>query len=148
MEPIDKNPPKRRSRRRGITLIETMAAALIVTISMTGTVAVFFAVSTMTNRTSQSSVAVSIARRRIEEVRKLGFRTADLPDGTTTLYYDMNGNGGVTTKTSAHAFSATTVVSTDGTGNAALRTVIVTIRRLSDNAVIETTGTYLAWGGV
>ncbi|RYG45943.1 type II secretion system protein [bacterium] len=142
---------RRRSRRRGITLIETLISSLIVTISMTGTMAMFFAVSNMSNRTSQATVAAAIARRRIEEVRYMGFQNQ--PEGTSVQYFDMTGSGGAGVRSLGEFFSATTVVSSTALSGTtptktALRTVTVTVRRVSDNAVLESTGTYLAWGGI
>jgi len=137
-------------RQRGLTYLETLVAATIVTVTMMGTVGIFFGVGNITNRTSEQSTAISLARRGIEEAKGLGF--INLAEGTITRYYDVNGNGGATTTGSTDRFKVSTAVTSDALSGGvptqtALRTVIVTVYRSGDNSVLETTGTYLAWGG-
>lgn len=131
-------------------MIETLVATMIVTVAMMGIVGIFWGVSNLTRQTAMASVSQSLARRGIEEAKNKGF--ANLSNGTTVLYYDQNGTGGVTTKTNSHRYSVSTVVTTtpDASGDAdkALKTVVVTVRRLADNVTLESTGTYLAWGGI
>jgi len=138
-------------RQRGLTYLETLVATAIVTVTMLGTVGILLNVGTLTDRTSERSTAMSLARRGIEEAKSLGF--ANLAEGTITRYYDVNGSGGLTTTTtSTDRFKVATAVTSDALTSGvptqtALRTVIVTVYRSKDNAVLETTGTYLAWGG-
>lgn len=131
-------------------MVETLVAATIVTVAMMGSVGIFFSVSNLSDRTAEGSVVSSLVRRTIEEAKNKGF--ANLPEGTTIKYDDVYGTGDRTTKTAADRYSVTTSVTSDiitggSPDKTALRTVIVTIKRLSDNTTLETTGTYLAWGG-
>lgn len=129
-------------------MIETLVATTIITTSLFGAMSVFLGVSNLTRVTAQSSVAASLARRGIEEAKNKGF--ANLTDGTTTQYFDKDGaTVGASVNT---GYAATTVISTDIVTSGvpdktALRTVVVTVKRSSDNTVLETAGTYLAWGG-
>jgi Tfp pilus assembly protein PilV len=136
--------------RRGVTLVETLIASLIVTITLFGAVALFGAAYTQNNLTAEDSIAAAIAKREIEEAKNLGF--LNLPEGETTSYFDAYGEGGGTTKLATSVYAATldvdsTALSGSAPTTAALRVVTVTVKRASDNAVLETTGTYLAWGG-
>jgi len=66
MAQITKLNSKRSWRRRGLTMIETLVATLIITVSMLGAVGVFFSATTLTGLTSQASTAASLAREAIE----------------------------------------------------------------------------------
>lgn len=131
-------------------MVETLVATAIVTVAMMGSVGIFFSVSNLSDKTAEGSVVSSLVRRTIEEAKNKGF--ANLPEGTTTKYDDMYGAGDHTTKTAADRYMVTMSVTSDVItagvpDKTALRTVIVTVKRVSDNSTLETTGTYLAWGG-
>ncbi|WP_227625120.1 type IV pilus modification PilV family protein [Fimbriimonas ginsengisoli] len=140
----------RSQRSRGITMIETLIATVIVTVAMLGAVGIFMSVATLSANTAQASTAETIARRAIEEAKNLGF--ANLPEGSTTRYFDINGAGGATSTSPTDRFKVVTTVSSDVISGGvvdktALRTVIVTVISTTDNKTLETTGTYFAWGG-
>lgn len=140
---------KRRRSERGLAMMDTLAASLIITVAMVGSVGVFFNVLNLTQRTVEASTASNLARRTIEDAKVLGFD--DLADGSTTRYY--NTNGGVLSNSTGASFKVTQTVTTDtydsdGTpADSALRTLLVTVQRQSDSTTLETTATYLAKGG-
>jgi len=144
------------SRRRGITLIDTLVATMIVTVAMVGSVGIFMASSNMTNNVVVNTVGASLARRGIEEARSQGFVwcTTDngaVPcDGTTTAYYDNHGQ--VLANSTGSAYTVTTSVTssslTSGVPDStSLRTVIVTVKNAA-GSTLYTTGSYLTWGGI
>jgi Tfp pilus assembly protein PilV len=131
-------------------MIETLVATVIVTVAMLGSVGIFMSTATLTSRTTEASIAATLARRGIEEAKNLGF--ANIPEGSTVRYYDVNGLGGATSTSTTDRYKVVTSVTSDSiTGGVvaqtALRTVIVTVQRKADNSTLETTGTYFAWGG-
>jgi type II secretory pathway pseudopilin PulG len=131
-------------------MIETLVATAIITVAMLGSVGVFMGTATLTARTTEAATAATLARRGIEEAKNLGF--ANLVEGSTVRYYDVNGGGGAFTTATTDRFKVTTTVTSSSITNGvvdqmALRTAIVTVRRKSDNTLLETTGTYFSWGG-
>jgi len=142
-------------RLRGLTLIETMVATMIITVAMIGSLGIFMSAQNMAGETSDNSVAESLVRGAVEAARSQGFYWCTTPgstpcDGSTTAYYDASGNS--TTAASAKFTVVTTVASSSLTSgvpdNTALRTITVKVTRKSSGAVLETSGSYLAWGGV
>lgn len=138
-------------------MIDTLIATLIVTVGMLGAVGIFFSATTMSNNSAQNSTAASLARLSIEQAKSQGFfwcttiQTGVGCDGTTTAYYDVSGNS--VGSSSASFFTVTTTVSSSSLtnlvpDNSALRTATVTVKRTADLKVLETTATYLTWGGI
>jgi Tfp pilus assembly protein PilV len=145
------------ANRRGITLVETLAAALIVSIAVGGAVSLYTSMLTLTKNTRDATTGAQLARHTTENIRMDGFTNA--VDGTSTLYYGSAGtlSSASTTRSGTSYYSVTTTISTDKTQTSttgtriaplALRTVTITVRRLTDNSVLETWGSYLARGGV
>lgn len=138
-------------------MVEVLAASLIVSVAVTGSVSLFFEMLNMTRGNRDGTAAAELARYASEQAHFKGFQM--LVDGTTVRYYNSSGtiSSEATSQASSSYFSVTTVVSSDKTqtsssGNRisplALRTVTVTVRRLSDNRTMEKWGTYFARGGV
>lgn len=144
------------TRLRGITLIDTLVATIIMTIAMFGSIGIFYTTTNMAGKTAENSVAESLIRAAVETARGQGFTwcntagTSAPCDGSSTAYYDQNGEP--TTVSLAHFTVVTSVVSsslTSGVPNSnALRTLTVTVTRTKDSTVLETSGSYLTWGGV
>ena len=106
-------------------------------------------------QTDQTGVAYNLGRRAMEEAKQTGF--ASTPEGTAILYYDSQGGNESATRTSAHAYQVTTVVSSDLTISSsnpvqptpdALRTVTVTVTILSNNTTAYQVSTYFARAGI
>ena len=144
-------------RQRGAGYIELLASSLILALSLLAALSLFGFSMTMVGKTGDEGVAYNIARRNIEDARQFGFNYLNLPDGTTTLYYDTFGkNPSATASTSG--FKMVRVVSSDrtttlGTGGThpaddAIRTVTVKVYLLPSNELIEQTGTLFARSGV
>jgi type II secretory pathway pseudopilin PulG len=149
-------------RRKGITIIDTLVAVLIMTVAMVGSIGIFFAASTMTTNTETNTLAESLARWSIEQAKSQGFdwcstSTAGTEnsapcDGTTTAYY--NNLGAALPNSTGAVFSVTTTVASNPApsggvvSQSALRTVTVTVNDTATGKTLLTTATYLTWGGV
>jgi Tfp pilus assembly protein PilW len=140
-----------------VTVVEVLAAALIVSVAVAGAVSLYVAMLTMTRTNRDGTTASELARYATEQARFKGF--TNLADGSSVRYYNSSGaiSSEASSSGSSSYFSVTTAVSTDKTQSSttgsrisplALRTVTVTVRRLSDSRTLETWGTYLARGGV
>jgi hypothetical protein len=124
---------------------------VVVGVCIAGIVSMWSFAFSLSAKSDNLTVAYSIGRRALEEVRETGFQ--DTTEGTTTVYYDSSGGSKATTATSSHAYTVTTVVSSDAvsagvpTSNA-LRTVTVTVTLRSTGATVFTCSTYLARAGI
>jgi len=152
----------RRRRRRGVTYIEVMVAALILAVSLCAMASMWYFSFNMSGNTDSKGVAYAIGRHALEEVKENGFRYA--AEGTTTLYYDNSGGGESTTQQNSSFYQVTVVVTSDKLSTSdsgasvpaddALRSVVVTVTLLQaqgsmpTGTVVYTTGTYLARSGV
>jgi type II secretory pathway pseudopilin PulG len=137
---------------KGATIIECLVASIIVAVGIMGVMALWGFSMDLTVTSDERAVAYNVVRRSIERVKSQGFKNA--PEGTSVLYYDASG-GGESASRGSLRYSATIVVTSSayntGTTNPAdnsIRTVVTTVRRLSDNKVLEIGGTYLVRGGL
>lgn len=138
-------------RQRAFTLIELLAASVIVGTCIAAIVSTWAFAFNLTAQSDRQSVGYSLGRRAIEEVKETGFQ--DTAEGTTTVYYDSTGNNRSTTLASNHTYTVTRVVSTDvmsGSSPAAtaLRTVTVTVNFRSTGTTVYQCTTYLARAGI
>ena len=145
------------SKKRGITLVEILASSLILAVSLTAAIKLFAFSMTLVEKTGDEGIAYNIARRALENTRQKGFKYQNLPDGSTTLYYDSLGNNQASASFTGAKFKLVQSVSSDkmatlptGTVPAdnALRAVVIQVYRLPENELLQTTGTYLARGGI
>ena len=79
-------------------------------------------------------VAYNLARKQMEEVKQSGFQ--DTTEGTAVVYFDKQGGSKSVTRSSSHAYSVTTTVTSSqlsGSNPApsALRTVTVSVTSLA-----------------
>lgn len=158
----------RRRLRQAAGLVEVLVAGIILSVCVAAIVSVFYFGFQVTQHSDDKSVGYNIARLELERIRVEGFDNAVIVrdgvgvitsrglDGTETLYYDSTG---AKLATSSGAFYSVTVVITSdkldtvsGGGQRpaddALRTVIVTVRRISDSSVVHKDGTSIARSGV
>jgi Tfp pilus assembly protein PilV len=146
-----------RCRKRGITLVELLVAALLMSIGLMGMVQMWAFSYTMTSRTDDLSIAYNLGRQEMERVKMSGFTGA--AEGTVDKYYDVNQVYlGSTPGTSRFHCSVSVVSSAVKSGSigtagavpddAALRTVTVTVRRTGSAGSLYTSSTYLVKGGV
>jgi prepilin-type N-terminal cleavage/methylation domain-containing protein len=139
------------SRQRGFTLIEVLVASVVVGVCLAGIVSMWSFAFTLGAKSTSKTTGYSIGRRALEEVKQTGFQ--DTTEGTTTVYYDSSGGSKSTALASNHAFTVTTVVSTDVMNgsvpaSSALRTVTVTVTQRSTGTTVFTSSTYLARAGI
>jgi Tfp pilus assembly protein PilV len=157
-----------RRLRAGLQLIEVLIAGSIMAVSLAAIVSLFAFAFNITRQNDDKSVAYNIARQELEHIRFEGFSNAlivrnddgsvqsKFQDGTRTTFYDTAGKALL--NNSGAAYSAVLVVTSNqldvvtGGGTRpsedAKRTVIVTVRRLSDNSVVHQDGTMMVRSGV
>src|SRR5688572_27251498 len=93
--------------RRGMTLIESLVASIIIAVCIMGVVSLWGFTMNMTSNTDERAVGYNLVRRALEKAKSQGFVSA--PEGTAVLYYDAAGGGESGTRGSLK-FSVTTVV--------------------------------------
>ncbi len=144
-----------RTKRAGVTFIESLVAVIIIGVALFGMVNLFGFSMTMTQKTTNAGLAYAVARDTVEQIRAQGFYHAGPSgqDGTSTVYYSSTGVGPSNTQGS-NEFKVVTVITSDKTlsvapffADDAIRTVTVTVTDLTKNAVVYTTGTMLARAG-
>ncbi|HJP83745.1 MAG TPA: hypothetical protein VJ835_09600 [Fimbriimonadaceae bacterium] len=148
--------------------MELLVAGSILAVTMTAIVSLFVFVFRVTQRSDDKSIAYNIARKEVEYIRSEGFSNAlivrntdgtiasKFGDGTRVTYY--SNTGAALASSQGATYSATLVVTSDrfdtvsggGTRPAqdSIRTVIVTVRRISTNEVVHKDGTLLTRSGV
>ncbi len=136
-----------RRRQGGFTLIEALVASLIMAVSVSAMVSLFYFAFNMTMKADNQGVAYTIGRREMEQVKLAGFEFA--PDGTTVTNYDKVGNPAVAG--SVAVFQAATQVSTSGSpGSYASHRIVnikvVTLQNTRD--VLYQSGTQLSKAGI
>jgi len=142
----------RRDRRAGgFTLIEVLAASVIVGTCIAAIITMWSFAFNLTATADRQSIGYSLGRRAMEEVKQTGFQ--DTAEGTATVYYDNQGGSRSTTRTSSHAYSVATSVTSDlftgvQTATGALRTVSITVRFLGTDTTVYQCSTYLARAGI
>jgi len=171
---INATRPKVRRRRglgrliRGVHLAEVLVASLILSVSLAAIVSMFVFGFKITQRSDDTSIAYNISRQELERIRSEGFKNTIIVrdsggavtsrglDGTETLYFGSTGTKLVDSTGAAYSMSITVTsdkldtVSGGGQrpSDDSLRTVIVTVTRLSDNTVVHREGTCLSRSGV
>ncbi len=146
-----------RRRQRGVTYVDLLVAALLMSIGMMALVGTWVFSFTVTANTDDIAIAYSLGRYTVEQVKMSGF--TGQPEGTATAYFDGNQNA-VSSTSSAKRYTVTTsVVSSQvssGTAgqsgavwtNSALRTVTVTVTLASSGRALFQTTTYLVRAGI
>ena len=152
------HPAARRQARPGFTLIEALVTSLIVTISVASVVSMWYFAYNMDRLTDDQGVAYNLGRSAIEQVHETGFYdTAEAPAASPVVYYYDHNEVNQTLTPSKAQFKVTVSVVSDKTNGAtsgqtwaddALRTVTVTVTRLSDGRQLYQTVTYLARDGI
>ena len=147
-----------KTKKRGAGYIEVLVSSLILALSLLAALSLYGFSMNMIDKTGDEGVAYNLARRSLEDARQLGFNYLNLPDGTSTKYYDSVGanENGSTFATARFrmdrvvASDKMTTVSGGGThpSDTAIRTVVVTVTDVRNNEVVENTGTILVRSGV
>lgn len=140
----------RRRRQGGFTLIEALVASLIMAVSVSAMVSLFYFAFNMTMKADSQGVAYTIGRREMEQVKLAGFEFA--PDGTTTPGYDKYGNPATGQDV---VFRATTIIVTkndpgSSAGSyASHRIVNITVVAVKNSRdILYRSGTHLAKAGI
>ena len=146
-----------RRSQRGMTYIEVLVAALVMGISLAGMVSMWYFSFNLTVANDSEGIAYNIGRQAMEQTRIQGFVFA--PEGVTTTFYNNSEAVVTSTDPSRSLLLNVSVVSSavsSGTAgysgavpaDAALRTVTITVTRLSDTRLMYTTSTYLVKYGI
>lgn len=137
-----------------MTLVESLVASVIIAVCIMGVVSLWGFSMNMTTNTDDRAVGYNLVRRAVEKAKSLGFSGA--PEGTAVLYYDAAG-GGESGSRGNLKFSVMTVVTSSlfeiqngvtRPADNAVRTVVVTVRTVSNGATVEKGGTLLVRGGL
>jgi type II secretory pathway pseudopilin PulG len=123
---------------RGMTLVEVIVAAALVTVIILSLVATVLQSSVFAKRIDQNYTATYIAQRRIDLLKRLGFDQVSAAE-ETDVRVDVSGN-----MSSSGIYARTTEVDTNYGGNASLAKVKVTVQKMKINidGIIEE-GVYL-----
>ncbi len=144
-----------RSKRAGISLIESLVAAVIIAAAAMGVISVFGFGYGITLSTADTSEAYNVSRDALEQVRLKGFYNA--PEGAATSYYNRDGSGPNATAGTNTLYKVVTTITSDklqtsGTTTSpaedAVRAVKIVVTNYRTNAVLFTTGTNLARAGI
>ncbi len=148
---------RHRQLRGGITLVDLLVAALIMSIGIMALVNTWLFSFRVTTNTDDAAVAYSIGRYAMERVKMSGFVSA--AEGSSTQYFSGT-QASVSSNSSNRRFDvATSIVSdqvssgTAGQAGAvpaegALRTVTVTVRIYPSDRLLYQTNTYLVRAGI
>jgi len=144
-----------RSRKSGVSLMESLMATLIIAVCLMAIINVFGFAYQMTVSTNDEHAAYNIARDSIEQIRLQGFYNAN--EGTTTAYYRRDNSFQPGGQDSNSRYKVVTTVKTDiftttssGTYPAtdSIRTVVVTVTNLSTGKQVCSMGTNLVSAGI
>jgi Tfp pilus assembly protein PilV len=129
-------------------MVEVLVAGIILITCVVALIQFMYVNFSITGKAVDLTNSYSMARTAVETVRQQGFSNA--AEGTTTVYYDGNATyPPSTSKVSSSIYSCTTSIVSDifsGSNPAptALRTVTVTVTRLSNSLITYQTTTALA----
>lgn len=151
---------KQRHQRfqRGNSLVEALAASLIVGTCVAALVSVLFFSQGATNHAIDAGVAYNLARQTIEGIKETGFsNTPEAPASSPSIaYYDGQMNKQNASTTTTRYIITTTVVSDQTVSGSnpvqptttALRTVTVKVKVVQTGEEVCRMDTYLANEGV
>jgi len=133
-----------RGRRRGLTFVELLAAALILAVGLFAMLNVWLFGWRMTEASDEEAVACSLGRSHMEQIHRDGF--AWTQGGVENHYYTRTGAAA----DPAEGYFRVAVVKTRSAGFVAhVRSteVVIAVERVADGAVLYQTRTHLALGG-
>ncbi len=140
--------PRLRSNRarrlRGVTYLETLVAAVILSVALMGAMSAWAFSFNITRTTDDVAVGAALARDAIERQHALGSAHAQ----SETRYFSISL---AQVDASAARYSVATTVTNENSSagwQLNLVHVSVVVTRVSDSAVIGATQTFLALGGV
>ena len=129
---------------RGLTLLECLAAVLILGLGLIGVVGSMTAALLSNQKASDMQLATAIAQGTIEEMRSLGFGEVDytsFPATCTKITVDPVSGDPMDALAALRSATKTTVITTSYTGNAKLKKVSVKVawvgRTGADRNLIE-----------
>ena len=146
--------PRTKNHRRGAGYIEVMVSSMILALSLLAALSLYGFSMNLIDKTGDEGVAYNIARKSLENARQLGFSGANLPDGTTTRYYDSLGNNEAGSDFSTSRFRSVRTVLSDKVNSAglpapnAIRSVVIEVYYSKGGSLVERTGTLLVRSGV
>ena len=121
---------------RGLTLLECLAAVLILGLGLVGVVGSMTAALLSNQKASDMQLATAIAQGTIEEMRSLGFGEVDytsFPATCTKITVDPVSGDPMDALAALRSATKTTVITTSYTGNAKLKKVSVKVAWVGRN---------------
>ena len=146
----------KRRTRRGITFVELLVSALLMSIGVMGLVGTWAFSYRVTENTDNVGMAYNVGRMVLEQYKLMGFSA---PEGPANFYFDGNAQGCSSTSTSCR-FWVTVQITSDlvqsGTAGVtgavpnqyALRTLTLDVKRKSTGASLWQTQTRLVKAGI
>ena len=143
-------------RRRGISLIEVLVAALIMAVSLAGLLNVFFFAGAATRTADQQGIAYSLGRNCMEVVRAGGshfwnetvVQAGYTPQSAGLYYRTYDENGDPANANPAYRVVCEIVAQAGPLEHLWRRQVTVEVVRISSGTVLYNARTYLAIGGI
>lgn len=149
-------PPRHRRSALGISHVELLVAGMLLSIGLAASIKLWTFAYLVTVDTDNVGTAYNLGRQALERVHTLGF--SNVAEGATYSYYTAapQSTNDATVATYRVVTMVTSSAVTSGVAgqagavpaSTALRTVTVTVSLIRTNAVLYTTTTYLARGGI
>jgi len=148
------------NRQRGAGYIEVLVSSLILAMCILAALSLYGFSMSLVDKSGDESTAYNICRQSLEDARRKGFNSTDgsgniaLLDGTTTTYCNSNGGNIQSSKQGDSRFKIVETVTSSATNSLgqpapdAIRTVVISVYYVSNNDLVETTGTLLVRSGV
>ena len=145
-----------RRTRRGITFVELLVSALLMSIGVMGLVGTWAFSYRVTENTDHVGISYNVGRMVLEQYKLLGFTA---PEGPATFYYDGDGKGVTSTNTTKKYrvdVQLTSDMVTTGTAGQtgavpnqyALRTLSINVVRLDNGDTMWQTQTRIVRAGI
>ena len=145
-----------RRTRRGITFVELLVSALLMSIGVMGLVGTWAFSYRVTENTDNVGMAYNVGRMVLEQYKLMGFSA---PEGPATFYYNGDGQGVVSTNTDRRYrvdVQLTSDLVTTGTAGQtgavpnqyALRTLSISVVQLQSGDTLWQTQTRMVRAGI
>lgn len=145
-------------RQRGVTFVEVLVAACILTTSLAAIISLWSFSYNMTMSTNDQVIGYNLARQTLEWIQATGFyNTVEAPASAPIVHYFDSSSTNRDSQTSQARYKVTTTVISDHTvagsnpvqpATNALRAVTVTVTLVATGQQLYQTATYLARGGI
>lgn len=143
---------------RGLSLLEVLVAMLVVGVTAASLVSMWYFGYNVASDADDVTMAYNLARENLESIKETGFyNTAEAPASSPVIYYYDPTGASQAAGSSSRRYEVTITVVSDKTQSGsspvqpaadALRTVTITVTRITDSSTLCTLTSYLARNGV